>query len=613
MNCSRLWRPFLALAALALILLFVGCAEEESTPDGDAADGDEDEASEGDEQESAETDGDTDGDAEPEQPAWRDLPPYTEPWPDCDTNQPGGAHLLPGPLEDGHDATLAHLARQYDRQFHVFNAKPMAVNVDASVLETSVEKRDLLTRFLREDDSWDFATFSGGPEPESAIDGWQKVAGLYAGFGIMADAMRYSVLRGEGADCGEVDVARAQLQRSLDAMHIAFAVGGAPGVVARGFVKKGVPGFAESVVPVPLFDEQGNPLPEEKNNGAWREDVSGQYPDYYWEDSCSRDMMLGWALAIAIGYEVIRDDPAFSDEMKARLRQDASGVLAALQVVRESGYDLEFPDADGRITFHGYINEHSIERDLYSPGFNNGFYAMMALGIVAAYTYAADDPAQETYLYDRLIAERGLPTIALEDMIYIAMDKSSNYSNYNMAMISAWLAYRYIKDPEAREKIREAAWSQLYDIPGKDFTPVGANMALYDFVVISTMLDGTAYGPATGGEADALALADAVETLSVFPEPPYFAYPVENCDDAELESGVCVLNDGTTVNVYNEGGRKGSTVCDQPVPKAIRRPSNFEWRSNPYEPNGGDGPGALLPGVDFRGAYWMGRWTKVGE
>ena len=42
----------------------------------------------------------------------------------------------------------------------------------------------------------------------------------------------------------------------------------------------------------------------------------------------------------------------------------------------------------------------------------------------------------------------------------------------------------------------------------------------------------------------------------------------------------------------------------------IRPPSNYHWRSNPFKPSAGGDGSTLLPGVDFRIAYWTARWTK---
>ena len=101
--------------------------------------------------------------------------------------------------------------------------------------------------------------------------------------------------------------------------------------------------------------------------------------------------------------------------------------------------------------------------------------------------------------------------------------------------------------------------------------------------------------------------------MKAFPQPPYWDVAVVQCDEEELASGACVFDDGTETVVYDEGGRKGSTVCEAPIPKALRRGSNYEWRSNPYEPNGGGDGSGLLPGVDFRVAYWLGRFTRLPD
>ncbi len=600
------WTILFSLLFVA-VLIAGGCGSDDEKA---STDGDEDSRVDGDnlnppdgDQDNSDVDGDSESDGDFEEP------PFDPPA--CGTALYTNHHLIPGPTEAGYNAELALKATRYERQFHLFNAYPMATDASASVSIDSTDTRDLITRFLQEDDSWDFEAYAGKNQLE-VIESWSKVAGLYGGMGIVADALRYGTLRDQGAACEDVDRARDFLLASLDALHMAHTIGGVPGVVVRGFIRKDLPGEGQSTVQsvVPLFDDQGNPLPEVKNNGTWREDNSGLYPDYLFEDSCSRDMMLGWAAASAVCMEVIRRDPTFSEDLKTRLKEDARIVGESLRTVRESDHDLELPDADGRITYHGYLNEECVERELYLDGFKNGFYSLMALGIVSAYAYASDDPGAWQYLNDELIDARSLPDIAKDNMIYINMGLESNWSNYNMAFISGWLAMRYVRHAEARDKIREAIDVQLYDTPDAVQQPVGAKMSLFDFIFAAAKMDESSYwSPSV--QPDAQAVADGIETLKEFDTPPYWDYEVIQCDEAELESGQCELEDGTEVTVYDEGGRKGSTVCDQPIPKRMRRPSNFEWRSNPYNPNGGGNGSNLLSGVDFRCAYWIGRWTQI--
>jgi hypothetical protein len=54
-----------------------------------------------------------------------------------------------------------------------------------------------------------------------------KVAGLYAGDGVAADAYRYMVLRDQGAPCDEVRRAREWLLGDLEALHVVVAITGA--------------------------------------------------------------------------------------------------------------------------------------------------------------------------------------------------------------------------------------------------------------------------------------------------------------------------------------------------------------------------------------------------
>lgn len=528
----------------------------------------------------------------------------------CGSNAYKGGYMIPGPAEAGYDAALAAEARRHDRQFHAFNAQPMGAGSDVMVPAAEPERRRMIEDFILKSDGWDFEKYSGRSVFD-AVGGWEKTAGLYAGVGVAADAFRYAVLRDQNADCGEIEIARKQMIAALDAMHLAFTIPGKPGVVARGFLRKDLPGFAQRAKTMPLADEQGRPLPLVKNNGTWREDGSGRYPDYIWEDSISRDQMLGWAMASAVASEVMRGDASFPESVKSRLRADAAMVCKAMRKVNKNGYDLEFPDSDGRTTFFGHLNENNLDGK-YLPGLKNGFYAMMALGIYAAYSYASEDPELDKYLYGTLIKKRRLPQIAIEHMKFIDMGAGSNFSNYNMVFTAAWLATRYINDDAALADLRKAVEVQIYEIPGAERQPVEQKDSLFDFIYSAAKTEGTAFSaPVKPGDAGAM--SRGIETLREFPKAPFFDFTVANCDEKEIAAGVCTLNDGTEVHLLGNVGWGDQLVADKPIPMKIRPSSNYYWRSNPYEPNGGGSGDHLDMAADFRVAYWLGRWTRIPE
>ena len=321
------------------------------------------------------------------------------------------ASLIPGPAEEGFDAQLEAVARRYDRGFHAIHAATMGLNAEVSVALARAKDRELIRRFLQNTDGWDFEAFAGKPITE-AVSGWSKVAGFTAGVGLAADAYRYGVLRDQGYPGREVKRARELLVRGIEGLHKAVAITGTPGVVARGFLRTDIPGGGATTPTVPLFDEAGRPLPLEKNNGTWREDNSGRYPNTIWEDSCSRDQFQGWAAAHAAVWEVIRDDPSFPGALKKRLQADAKALLKMLMTVQASGYDLEIQDADGRPTFHAYLNENAYDR-LYLPflPIKDGVFSLMSTGILGALSYAAEAPALAERLADEYLGVRDLDGI----------------------------------------------------------------------------------------------------------------------------------------------------------------------------------------------------------
>jgi len=573
----------------------------------------------------AETPPDT---APPEDTAGVDTAPDTTPRadaaPDADvapTCAYATRHLIPGPCEAGYDADLDAKARRYDRTWTLFNASVFGVNTDVGVAAANAEDRELVNTFIREMDGWEaeFEAFAG-KKPADVITSFHKVAGLYGGVGIVADAYRYGVLRDQGYPAAQVDQARGQLLRALETLHMATAITGGEGVVCRGLALKDW-GYETT----PLFDEDGVPLPYEKNNGTWREDNSGLYPDVIWEDSVSRDMLIGWAAAYGAAWEVIRDDDTIPADAKATLQADAKALGRALMVVGESGYDLEVPDADGRITLHGWLNEHNLDGTFYSDQMENGFHAVMALGVVGSYAYAAEDPELTTWFEEELVIARELPRIVKEHVNELTdFGYGSNFSNYNMAFTGFWLAMRYVQDPDARLLLREGLKGSLYDRPGEDFQPADHGYSLYDFTFVTGWADGSAYHPMTT-EPLSVALESGMDTLRKFAEPPYWNVEVINCpafeactcEDSqcscppEATAEPCVASDGETLlTPLGCKGWKCSIVVDAAIPWELQRPSNYHWRSSPHDANGGGDGSGLLPGVDFRFAYWIGRWAQ---
>jgi hypothetical protein len=319
-------------------------------------------------------------------------------------------------------------------------------------------------------------------------------------------------------------------------------------------------------------------------------------------------MLVGWAQAYGAAWEAIAEDPSFDPAQKARLREDARQIGASLAVKRASGYDLEIRDADGRITYHGILNENSIDRS-YVKDAANGFYAVMALGIVSAMAYVSGDEALDKYVKNDLIRRRGLHLLARDSMQWVNLGPRSNFSNYNMAFTGAWLALRYTPDADARAVVAEATEKALYAVPGDGRQPLEMKQTWFDVIYAYAKAGGSVHD-APAGAPDEAALGRGIETLKEFPFPPFWDVSVVNCDDVEIAAGRCTLNDGTEIGLLGNVGWGDKLVADRPIPMRVRPPSNYYWRSNPYEPNGGGDGSRLIPAADFRSAYWTGRYVK---
>jgi hypothetical protein len=550
---------------------------------------------------------DDDDDNDDQSPSDDDASPA-----DDDDDASPTRHLLPGPDEPGYDAALEAKATRYDRGFQNFNAYGLLINADVVVPLDAPANRRLVQDFLQTTDSWDFQAWSG-KDPEEIISDNQATAGLYAGSGIAADAFRYGVMRDQGYPQEDVDRARQFVLRGMEGLRIAVEITGVKGVIARGYLRKDIPGAGATTPVTPLFDDQDNPLPPVKTNGTWRADNSPdhKYPNYIWTDGCSRDMLLGWAAAFGGVWEAIKDDPTFDPELKALHQQYASDVAHNLMTVKPDGYDLEIGDADGRTTINGLLNENAWDT-IYLPwlGIKDGGYTLMSLGIISALAYASEDPEVVDYLYQTLLGPRRFQDITYHNIIGINLWWETNYGDINMAFQGMLLAQRYIDDEETIAKLRHTLAYKLYDYP-PDATrmPKQFSYSLFDFAYAAGVADMSAYHPAKHAP-DEDAMQRGVETLKEFPDAPYWEVPVTNCSPQAIQNKACELMDGTWVTVLGYVGRDNELITLQPFPQRDRPPSNYHWRTNPFDPNGGGDGSRLLPAVDWRWAYWYARWAK---
>lgn len=517
--------------------------------------------------------------------------------------------LIPGPAHAGHDAALAAKIGRFDKQIHGILTVSLGWGLEAFVSDPAA--RDQIDGFVASDaDTFeDYA----GQHIYAVLDRYEEFGdlGMFGGVQAAGDAMRYAVLRDEGADPAAIDAARADLLAAMDGLHWYSRVTGTPGVIARGLRRvqpqPGAPALPD-VIPatVPLFDAGGDPQPADKQP-TWRADVSGELPHLIWLDDTSKDQFIGYVFALGAVYDVVAEDEAIPAELVDRLAADARALAQSLmQERRINGHtiDLVLVDADGRPTSFFDIGAEVVTPDLIQSGAVNPFNAAMALGAMRTLYQITGDEDIGRYYYEELIEERGYLDLALESLGLLYFGYGTNHSNVNMAFVSIYGLLRYEPEMDIAPVVRELLETQLYG-RDPDRSARGLRQSLFDFMVA-----GFGTGGITGlGEA---ALADGLATLVGHPDAPYWDPAVENCDAAEISAGACTAIDGSPITLAAGLGWNDTVVAEAPLPIELRPPSNFTWRSDPHGVNGG-GTTRLNPGGGIWCAYWLGRFLSAGD
>lgn len=527
---------------------------------------------------------------------------------DDDIIDSGG--LIPGPPDSGYDADLENKALRYAHLFQKLLAYPLGMSLEAGISDQGM--RNLVDDFAVNSALTD--TFEGytGVPVYSVMDGYGEFGdlGMFGGMASLGDIYRYAYKRDYG---GNDPVPLAELRQNLitlmETLHICIAITGHHGGIVRGLRPRGLPGGDPATTP--MFDPYGNPLPAEKDN-TYREDnsIGGLYPDYMWEDNTSKDQFDGFVLSMGAVWDVIANDPDIPDGLKSRLQEDAAALGDHLMTIApETGLDLTLRDADGRLTTFHDLNPLEIEGVVLPSLIGNGFNALMALGVVKTIAFITGDTVYQEF-YEELVYDRNFPKYVDQTLKFTNVGPYTNWSNINMVFCAIWPLLRYEADDELRDYYKLVLERDLWGSYFPGWSVARTHQAY--FAIIHAAF---AQGATDDAEAD-LAGTD----LKGYPDPPYWNAPyIENCDATELAAGECLAIDGTTIikiagidiggTFYIFPGHGDDPQAADPVPRHVRPPSNFNWRSSPYEVNGGGGH-RLNPGGCFHGTYWLGRYMR---
>jgi len=417
---------------------------------------------------------------------------------------------------------------------------------------------------------------------------------MFGGAAAAGEAFRYMALQD--------DASRADLLAAIAAFHIAATITGVPGTVARGIRRMDEPGAMPAVESPP-----GSCPDAGDRSDRWRPDGSGDYPDWIYNDNNSKDQLIGYVFALGAFWDAVANDPAIDDAVRDQIQADARALATSLmkpvQVNALQSADLVIRDWHDCPTKHLDLNPRIVPVSGQPPivlsagsSNQNGWNALAALGVVRTLLHITGDAALRDYYYDELIAQRNFPRLMVSGPVHVGamyQDGSAgdtNFSNVNMAFVSAWGVLRYETDPDLRATFHQMFDSELWDL---GHPHDGAHIQQAFFNLLRSGLNGN----------DVDTTASAAAQLGEFATPPYFDTAVENCDAGELAAGSCIAIDGETEIALVEAG---SNLSRTALPKRLRPPSNFEWRSDPRSVNGGGGV-RLDPGGDLRSAYWMGR------
>jgi len=525
----------------------------------------------------------------------------------------------------GQYGTLDQNMERHARQFYYISALPFGLSLDAHAADqTAIDK---VNQFLSQTASDDFKAVTGS-HPFEILSSYGEYGdlGFFGGVALAGTAYHYMTLKRDGAEADELKLARERLVRAANSWHVFYEIPGGNGVVARGLRRRVPEDPNDPPIPnveielTPLADEDGNPLPDPKDNGTYRADNSGgSLPEgvWYWKDSCSKDQLVGQIFAMVALYDAMKDDPDIDQSLVERMVEDARGVAKMLMTKRDAAevfgvpfsgmYDLIIMDADGRPTFHHGLNPKSIEK-FYVPNDSkdfNKFNLIMAIGVIHGLFHVTGDEDIEEFLYNEMLYSRNYlnmvnMTSAEGSFDYIYKGTNTNFDAPDMISIALWMGLYLENDKAVSSVLRQFMEENWWDRPDEIHTAKLCKQPLWHSIYMTLTDQGVSQDM----------IDETADLLEGFNLGPYLNTARENCDATELEAGQCTAIDGETILTLSPPNSEDKRLSTEALHPSIRPPSNFDSRSNPFNVNGGGG-NRINPGGDMYAAYWISRYMTA--
>lgn len=342
---------------------------------------------------------------------------------------------------------------------------------------------------------------------------------------------------------------------------------------------------------------------------TWVDDgLTGGIPDgdYYCETAPSRDSYAGTLYGLLHAYDLVGgDDRALRDQIRADV------LLLATRLVK---FGWSFPRPHGNVTtpidlrilgVNG-LNGHDFD-NFWSPAFMQQVPSARLNVAQSARHVAEEGTADQQAIWNAVWAEEvssQLPVYAIA-MEVDAAQPNDGYYKYNLNHLTLSNTIRLERDPVVRTEMLRA-------LAVMDATTGDDGNAHFQSIVFGR----------TGEPERVWAAAQHLDEWLDYRATTHTGAPVSNSTRCGVDLE-CVPNGqldvdlaGQTVTVPDTAAlQPGATPrmrARDPLPVALRTPTDFLWQRPPTQLDGQEGPTHAAPGVDYLTPYWTIRYyTEV--